>query len=114
MHVGRALRHAEKIEQCLADAGAEQMLLGGPMPPVMQIGRLKGHFFADRVYVIATNGRVEKIEGSDYEQMLTELLPEDADVVLAISYPIFSGADATLYTVPRSTPTPDTDRGKLS
>lgn len=96
MRVGNALRHAAEIEHCLEEVGTEAMTLGGPMPEVMQIG---GHFFCDEVYVIATDGRIEKIEGTDYEQELVELLPEDADAVIAVCYPIWSSNDVTLYTV---------------
>lgn len=96
LRVGNLLRHAAEIEHCLEEVGAEKMTLGGPMPEVMQIG---GHFFADEVYVIADDGRIERIEGADYEQELIELLPEDADAVIAVYYPIFSAGDVTLYTV---------------
>ena len=108
MRVGNALRHAAEIEHCLGVLGAETMTLGGPMPPVMQIG---GHFFSDEVYVIATDGRIERIEGTDYEQELVELLPRDADAVIAVCYPIWSSNDVTLYTVAREATAPGHNRG---
>lgn len=108
MRVGNALRHAAEIEHCLEVLGAGAMTLGGPMPEVMQIG---GHFFCDEVYVIATDGRIERVEGTDYEQELIELLPEDADVVIAVCYPIFSSNDVTLYTVAGQGAAPGHSRG---
>lgn len=46
-----------------------------------------------------TRTPIERVEGTDYEQELVELLPEDADAVIAVYYPIVSAGDVTLYTV---------------
>ena len=103
LSVSRALRHSEDIEWCLREAGLEAMLIRGTLSPGTRINR---DSFPEYIYIIAANGRIERMEmlaDSNYEQSFAELLPDDAEVVLIVPHST-STREATLYMVQDESP----------